>query len=556
MIDFSQYRPLTFSSCENPYNIKDDKGRTQTVRCGVCDSCKQSSRNRSSSLLQLEVQNWKYGIFFTLTYSNHWLPTVHTYKGPDGFIHMQPNKRMCDRLKYYPQIANYDYKLIDGEYIAQLDSFVDNDKVYIPPISNYSRKSDFGVLFYPDVQLFKKKFIKSYFNYVKKLHPEIFANGFPQYKIFYCGEYGTTTYRPHYHLLFLFDDENLCPSLSKFRDIVYDCWSLRVRLKHGFNKYKIRHFADRSRFSIEGETSPGERPNFSFIEITDSAAVASYVSSYVCGTSSIPKVLRYKSWSAKLIVPKGKYGYFGSGPHDCEEIMQKVVEMSARPSSIAHYGSSFVKTTQRYNEKQQSFELVTVPYSRACIRALFCKPFGYNKIPHHLVKSAFEGVFTQVCAKFRKLKKLGFPFSFKDFLYSNFFRPFVLDLVETSPFLQYYYRLGVIRESFWLFLRNGFRTMFEFHLDVTTYLRLFDFVHLILIPQCRLYQFYTEQDNLLRAGCDVTCMYDDVSSAPSIWFDSFPKYRYPKSLILSGIRRRFDDIKFNHLKHHIRSNIV
>ena len=170
--------------------------------------------------------------------------------------------------------------------------------------------------------------------------------------------------------------------------------------------------------------------------------------------------------------------------------------MSARPSSIGHYGSTFVKTTERYNDKQQSFELVTVPYSRSCLRALFCKPFGYNKIPHHLVKSAFQGVFAQVCAKFRKLKKLGFPFSFKDFLYSNFFRPFVLDLVDQSPFLQYYYRLGVIRESFWLFLRNGFRTMFEFHLDVSTYLRLFDFVHLIPIPQCRLYQFYTEQDNL------------------------------------------------------------
>ena len=556
MIDFSQYRPLTFSSCENPYNIKDDRGRTQTVRCGVCDSCKQTSRNRTSSLLQLEVQNWKFGIFFTLTYSNHWLPTVHTFKGTDGLIHLQPNKRMCDRLKYYPQIANYDYKLIDGEYIAQLDSFVDNDKIYIPPISNYSRKSDFGVLFYPDIQLFKKKFIKAYFNYVKKLHPASFADGYPQYKIFYCGEYGTTTYRPHYHLLFLFDDPNLVPSLSKFRDFVYDSWSLRVRLKHGFNKYKVRHFAHRSRFSIEGETSGDERPNFSFIEITNSSAVASYVSSYVCGSVNIPKLLRYKPWSSRLIVPKGKYGYFGAGPHDCDEVMQKVVEMSARPSTIAHYGDTFRKTTERYNDKQQSFELVTVPYSRSVIRALFCKPYGYNKIPHFLVKSAFEGVFTKVCEKFRKLKALGFPFTFKDFLYSNFFRPFVLDLVSTSPFLKYYYRLGEIRESFWLFLRNGFRTMYEFHLDVTSYLRLFDFVHLILIPQCRLYQFYTEQDNLLRSGCDVTCMYDDLSSAPSSWIHTFPNFRYPKSVILSGIRRRFDDIKFNHLKHHNRSNIT
>lgn len=60
--------------------------------------------------------------------------------------------------------------------------------------------------------------------------------------------------------------------------------------------------------------------------------------------------------------------------------------------------------------------------------------FGYNKIPHYLVQSAFEGVFNQVSEKFRKLKSLGFPFNFKDFLYSNFFRPFVLDLVKGISF--------------------------------------------------------------------------------------------------------------------------
>ena len=554
MIDLSTYRPVSFSSCDNPYMIRDPHGHLQKVRCGVCPQCRQSSRNRTSSLLQQEIKNWKYCIFFTLTYNNKFLPKIHTYRDDCGFLRLVPDNRLKSYFSYFPSYGEYEYRLIDGVYSLQKDTF---QLQSIPSIVNWSNPSDFGILFYRDVQLFKKRFIKNYFNYVKKSNPQLFAKGIPQYKIFYCGEYGPNTYRPHYHLLFLFDCPELVKDLSTFRDFVFDSWCVRKRIAGFRNRYKVEHYADYRRFTLQGDKLPkGERPNFSFVPTSDSSSVSAYVSSYVNSFANLPRLLCFKPWCAKTIVPRGKYGSFGSFKDEANEVMSKVIYLEGRPNVTLHLGDYFQKTFLRYDNISQSYEFTSIPYSASIIRSLFCKPYGYRKVSHSFVQSVFKTVFTNVCRAFQRYKRLGEFYSFYEFLYSSDFRAIVINELLDSKEYCYFYRLGTLQESFWLFLRNGFRTMYDFNFDVSTYLRYFFFVHDVLLPQCRLCKFYQEQDALIRSNFDITCMYDSLTEAPKAWFNTLPKYRYSSDFLLSNVHRRFKEILFNHYKHHNRGNLA
>lgn len=554
MLDLSSYRPVSFSSCENPYFLHDVHGRLQKVRCGKCSYCKQSYRNRTSSLLSMELSNWRYAIFFTLTYNNKWLPKVTTYRDDTGFLVARPDSRISKYLRFPPHYLEFDYVRSPFGYDLDVNSFHEN--VRIPIISNYSDTSSFGVLFYRDVQLFKKRFIKSYFNYVKSKYPEIFRNGYPLYKIYYCGEYGSVTFRPHYHFIFMFDEPMLVDNLSSFRDYVFDSWSFRQRSSGQFNCYTVEHFADYARFTIQGEERPDERPNFSFVETSDTSSVASYVSSYTTSFTDLPHVLQHHAWCAKTVVPRGKYGAFGSFQNENDEILQKVQFLANGGTPSVHLGEYFCISKQLYNNKSQSFEFVNIPYSKSHIRTLFCKPYGYSKVSHLFIERVFQTVFTNLCRQVRRLIKIHEYYSFSDFFSDQHeVRSLILfELLDDKEFM-FFYRNGLVQESFWLFLRNGFRTMFHYHLDVRTYINLFFYVHDILIPQCRLYSFYTEQDLLIKNGYDVISMYDDISNVPLSWFKTFPSFKYSSAVLLTSIRQRYKQIMFTHYKHHSRSNI-
>ena len=141
MIDLSTYRPFSFSSCENPYMIRDPHGHLQKVRCGVCPQCRQSSRNRTSSLLQQEIKNWKFCIFFTLTYNNKFLPKIHTFRDDCGFLRLVPDNRIKPYFSYFPDYGEFEYRLVDGIYSTKKDTFQLQN---IPSIVEWSSPADFG----------------------------------------------------------------------------------------------------------------------------------------------------------------------------------------------------------------------------------------------------------------------------------------------------------------------------------------------------------------------------------------------------------------------------
>ena len=166
-----------------------------------------------------------------------------------------------------------------------------------------------------------------------------------------------------------------------------------------------------------------------------------------------------------------------------------------------------------------------------------------------------------------KFKKIMFNSSFNEFLSLR-------DCIDIN---------NSFSESTWLFLRNGVRTMFEYHLSSNQYMRLFKFYFDILVPQLRLSYFYNEQKYFVDNGISVSALLSFYDFLPDYHYDwaftwyrtfgvhsplgngrqdsdiSIPFNMYVDSLgswIFDSIRQRTKNLIFNHYKHHSRSDFL
>lgn len=151
-------------SIPNPA-VKNKKLRI-TVPCGKCAACLQNKRNDWATRLRIEANHQKTAYFITLTYSNEFLKIS--------------------------RVLNKDGKLLYS----------------IPTLCK------------KDVQKFMKRLRKSLEEVV---NGQIYR---PELKYYLVGEYGSKTYRPHYHII-LFGVEKTGVRLEK---LLYDAWSMKSPL--------------------------------------------------------------------------------------------------------------------------------------------------------------------------------------------------------------------------------------------------------------------------------------------------------------------------------------
>lgn len=191
------------------------------VPCGHCRACALKRNQHLAFLCDLEAQSHKYCVFITLTYANRYIPRA----------------QLVDSLT---TPFSYDLVSEDGEIFG--DSNMNSEqvekllqKMHLFGAVPYLRKSDL------------QKFLKRFRYYAKKITKE-------RVRYFGCGEYGPTTFRPHYHLLLYFSSEEL---LQACYEIVSTCWP--------FGR-------------IDCQLSRG--------------SVSSYVAGYVNSTCLVPEVLK------------------------------------------------------------------------------------------------------------------------------------------------------------------------------------------------------------------------------------------------------------------------
>lgn len=217
-------------SCEHPKLITNPYTNEKVlIPCGSCPSCRLRHITRLLPSILREGFSHKYVMFITLTYSDEFLPSIDL------------NNFIPDSLyrKRYENLKN-----LSKDFIEFYNGII--------PICNYS-----------DVQKF-----------LKRLRSKIQYDFGEECQIRYviCGDYGSTTFRPHYHGLLFFDKPGLFSSIGQY---VSQAWSVRV--------------------------SNGQRQPIGIIECESAYDAGSYVASYSQAVSELPLIYTYRDFKPKCL---------------------------------------------------------------------------------------------------------------------------------------------------------------------------------------------------------------------------------------------------------------
>lgn len=294
------------------------------VDCGHCESCLQKKADARANRIRYNLKAGEICLFFTLTYTNEYVPYIDIRGLKKGINHNIPVFRDADvRIctSRFPFVRRYYKRVSRIHHIANIDNMILKHKDFISfhHLTGRSRHM-VGVCVYKDVQNFFKRLrisLKRQYNYGKK------------FTYFACSEYGSTTNRPHFHCLLFIPakDEEI------FRSLIVEAWP----------------YADSRRTSA-------------FIEIARDCA--SYVSSYVNCASCIPEVLQTSDLRQRHSYSKG----FGLGFDSF--LLPQILEKVERGDMSFHRSAKVSGVIQP----------VILPIPKYVINRFFPKFKGYSRI--------------------------------------------------------------------------------------------------------------------------------------------------------------------------------
>ena len=162
-------------------------GKQIWVDCGRCSACLQKKRNYQKQLITYESSG--YALMVTLTYSPENLPYVfmdlnHMFDVYRGDKLLKSFDIELDSYELH-RITNSKYTLIDGNKI--------------------------GVLYKKDIQNFFKRLRKFFKGFDVELS-----------SFTYCGEYGSISQRPHFHILFFTSLE----MVEFYKTAIFKTWKM------------------------------------------------------------------------------------------------------------------------------------------------------------------------------------------------------------------------------------------------------------------------------------------------------------------------------------------
>lgn len=247
-------------------------GRSLYADCGKCPACRQAKADKQASRIRSHVdKNSGFVFLFAhLTYLNECVPYIRKSELLDhptyAQVYRDYDRRFVQEndnlvLKYFPMsepLTEVEFIDSDGNPTLSIDSIssaptLQNSYHKRPTSTDMSDK--IGIIYYPDVQNFFKKFkiyLKRNFKFSEKY----------DYKVhFYsASEYGGEKFRPHFHLLICCRPQDL----ATFKSAVVKSWSYAYR------------FVTESR-------------------LEQAIDAASYVASYINKSQSFPKIFEEHS---------------------------------------------------------------------------------------------------------------------------------------------------------------------------------------------------------------------------------------------------------------------
>lgn len=213
--------------------------------CGKCAACLSNSVSRSQRLLQYELSLHKYTMFILLTYRDDDIPTFElTFNYSEG-DYIDAIAAQGDKFLSRFTLSIDDYNEFSSIYAKQ------HGKSFELPISSRKRYS-FYSLCYDHVRAF-----------IKRLRRSLDKRNLPGFSYAYCGEYGPSSFRPHYHLLLFFDDVR---AYSYIREHYYSRWPYGFSNFQDYSgtdgRYITQYLTSSSGYAVIRRYLPEFRPRF------------------------------------------------------------------------------------------------------------------------------------------------------------------------------------------------------------------------------------------------------------------------------------------------------
>ena len=263
-----------FPRCSNPVPVIGRHGLT-LVGCHSCIQCRVAAQEHLCKLLEVEASKHKYVEFITNTYDDMHLPYIDTsYLYPFGYALRIPNRvvkkynRRTKKFYYVEDKISKSFQLTDFGTIdtaVMLRDYYSRIDKYYNRFPNRSRgirnNSVVPILWYDDIRKYiarlRKWFLKEY-------------NETIRYYII-C-EYGTQSFRPHYHILLFHDSPR---ARADFRVV------RTLPMSTPDNPREVCRKLDMAQIWVYGDTTT---------KVTD-GNMQEYVSKYLTQHSDFPRVL-------------------------------------------------------------------------------------------------------------------------------------------------------------------------------------------------------------------------------------------------------------------------
>lgn len=263
-----------FPRCNNPVPVAGRHGVT-LVGCHSCIQCRVAAQEHLCKILEVEASKHKYVEFLTLTYDDKHLPYIDTsFMYPFGYALRIPNRVVKkfnrrtksfffveDKISSSFRLTNFstiDTASMLKEYYTRIDKYYSRFPSRSRGIRN---NSVVPILWYDDV----RKYIGRLRKWFNKEYNETIR--------YYCiCEYGTQSFRPHYHILLFHDSFR---ARADFRNV------RSLRFSTPDNPREVCLKLDLAQLWLYGDTTT---------KVTD-GNMQEYVSKYLTQHSYFPRVL-------------------------------------------------------------------------------------------------------------------------------------------------------------------------------------------------------------------------------------------------------------------------
>lgn len=318
------------------------------VPCRECDACRINSANQKVIQLSNDIKKYKKSWFVTLDYDNFSVPFI--LKGMNSIMRYG----VYDRKQASVEWKHLDFPLI-------IDTFDDDiSKVKVKYLRNHSVKDAVGILYYKDIQNFFKRFRKN----INKDYGKTTI----RFKQFTCGEYGSKSGRPHFHIIFYSNDERLTSEVLK--TAIIESWPLC-----DWNRCKLYKDNEEWFKRCDNNTS-------------------SYVASYVNGSLCCCGISQIKRFRQKTI--RSKDVSFGIN----DEIKDKVrAFVNQRNVGAINYNNPKIF---EYIDKSRIDRLSSSPIPSRYIYTLFPKYKGYSGASFSTFQKRARNIFTLFYSSYRR----------------------------------------------------------------------------------------------------------------------------------------------------------